>query len=101
MNELLDIIVDCTAEAFGFDIADLCTPSRRREIVAARKAAAWLCRSEGIPARLLSERFCATRWSINRMQTEAAQSDDVWFWRKVNEARNLTEERKHIKSTED
>lgn len=90
MNELLDIIVAATASVFRLEMSELCTKSRKREVVVARRAAAWLCRSEDIPARMLAEKFDTTRWCINRMQTEARNNDDVWFWTKVKEIREKT-----------
>lgn len=89
MNELLDIIVSSTSIVFGIGKEELCVQSRKREILIARKAAAWLCFSEGIPARMLSDVFCTTRWCINRMQSEARCINDVWFWSKVKDIREM------------
>ena len=89
MNEMIDMIVRATSFVFGIEAKDLCSPSRKREIVIARRAASWMCLSEGIPARMLSDVFCTTRWCINRMQSEARCINDVWFWYKVKDIREM------------
>jgi chromosomal replication initiator protein len=38
------MILDATAEAFGFSVADLCSPSRRRPLVIARQVGMYVFR---------------------------------------------------------
>lgn len=85
MNELLDIIIKATTSVFGISEEDFLQGSRNKDIVFARRAAAWLCKREGIPARMLSERCGVSRWSINRMQTETRVSQDKFFHSKVEQ----------------
>ena len=85
MNKVVDIIINATAQVFGVSVERLCERTRDREIIVARRASAWVCRKEGVPARMLAERYGVSRWCVNRMQSEASKSKDAFFLIHVKE----------------
>lgn len=97
MEELLDMIIEATVEVYGIGTERLCSVTRDRDVVCARRAASWVCRKEGLPARMLAQRFKVSRWCVNRMQSEAGKSTSEWFKQKTNEISTIIA-RKHKKS---
>lgn len=79
MGDIVGIVMEASANVFGVTVEDLCSGTRRREVVLARRCAAFTCHREGIPARVLAERIGVARWSVNRMVGDAVRDPSSMF----------------------
>lgn len=79
MNEIVETIIEASATVFGVAVDDMRCKTRRREVVLARRVAAFTCHREGIPARVLAERLGVARWSVNRMVGDAVRDPSSMF----------------------